>query len=387
MKRNVLQLIGTFEIGGTECQAVQLSRLIKQEATYNVFIGCLDAAGPLRAEAELYSSEKIPEFRLNSFYDVNFWSQIRRCIAYIKEQEIGIIQTHDFYTNIFGMLAGFLAGVPVRIASKRNTFSKTRNQMMVERQAFRAADRIVVNGEAVRASLVAKGVSDGKIVQVYNGIDIDRFEPEPGVSKLDQSRELGLETLADNKVVTIVANLRSDVKNHKMFLRTAHRIKAEFDKVSFVIAGEGELVDPLKAEAAALGIAKSTYFIGRCDNIPALLSISDICMLTSRSEGFPNSILEYMAAGKPVVASSVGGVPEIVADGRTGYLIPSDDDAMASKRVLTLLRDADLAYRFGARAKAIVSERYSLSAQLDQVLGLYDSLLTLKRRITAREPV
>ncbi len=384
MKRNILQLIDSFEVGGTERQAVQLSRHIKENGNYQVYIGCLDDKGPLRPEAENISGEDIPEFRLNSFYDVNFWSQIRRCIAYIKEREISIIHTHDFYTNTFGMLAAFLAGVPVRIASKRNTFSKTRNQMLVERQAFRVADRIVVNGNAVRASLVMKGVPVRKIVQICNGIDLNQFEPETKVSKLDRLRRLGLEQLVDKKVITIVANLRSEVKNHSMFLRTAQHVKGQFGNVAFVIAGEGELIESLRSEAIARGVAESTYFIGRCDDVPALLSISDVCMLTSRSEGFSNSVLEYMAAAKPVVATNVGATPEIVRDGKTGFLVPSNDDVMACERVLTLLHDADLADRFGEQGKGIVNEEYSVSAQLGQVLGLYDELLSMKRRIKVR---
>jgi len=169
LKRNVLQLIDSFAIGGTERQAVQLAGLLRSESTYRVFIGCMNARGPLYEKARDISFGEIPEFRLKTFYDVNFWMQIRRCVAFLKRAEIGIIHTHDFYTNIFGMTAGLLAGISVRIVSKRDVLTRTRNQLLVERQAVRSADRVTVNSEAVRRNLIETGIPADKIVRVFNG--------------------------------------------------------------------------------------------------------------------------------------------------------------------------------------------------------------------------
>jgi len=382
----VLQLIDSFAIGGTERQAVQLAGLLRAGSTYHVFIGCMDARGPLYEKAREISFEEIPEFRLKTFYDVNFWMQIRRCVAFLKRAEIGIIHTHDFYTNIFGMTAGLLAGISVRIVSKRDVLTRTRNQLLVERQAVRSADRVTVNSEAVRRNLIETGIPADKIVRVFNGLDLDRFETPADFERGDLFERLGINSGHQKaRVVTIVANLRSEVKNHKMFLKVASKVRSELSDVVFVLAGEGELLDSLKIEAERLGLGESVYFLGRVDDVPGLLSVSDVCLLTSRSEGFSNSILEYMAAGKPVVATDVGGACEVVDDGETGFLVQSDDADSAATRVLTLLRDPDLSREFGERGRHKVEQQYSLKAQVDRVSEIYDGLLRDKRRIPNRQ--
>ena len=388
MKRNVLQLIDSFSIGGTERQAVQLAGLLKEDATYNVFIGCLQASGPLQQEAERISLAEIPEFRLNRFYDVNFWRQIRKCVRFMKENEIGIVHTHDFYTNVFGMMAAVLAGVPVKIASKRDVLARTSKQLLVERQAFKVSDRILVNADAIRDYLVDKGTPPSKIIRVFNGVDLDRFKAHSFDERSEFLRSLGIDVRDKRpQIVTIVANMRSEVKNHEMFLRSAARVGSAYKDVVFMLAGEGELSERLQAFAHEVGIGDRTFFLGRVQDVPRLLSFSDVCTLTSRTEGFPNSILEYMAAGKPVVATAVGGAPEVIVDGETGFLVSSDDFESAADHLLALLQEPLLARRLGHAARRRVEQRYSLRVKLGTTLELYDGLLSAKRRISARERI
>ena len=151
MKKNVLQFIGSFHQGGSERQAVQLTRLLCEDDRHKVFVAALNAEGVLRREVEEIGFTEIPEFKLTSFYDLNFFRQLRRCVRYLKKNKIEIIHTHDFYTNIFGMAAAKLAGVPVKIASKRETGGmRGKLQKVLEKQAFRMADAIVVNSRGSR---------------------------------------------------------------------------------------------------------------------------------------------------------------------------------------------------------------------------------------------
>ncbi len=380
MKKNVLELTGTFQQAGSERQAVQLSRLLHEEGSFRVFVGCLDSAGRLRREIEQIGITEIPEFKLTSFYDANFLRQAKRCAEFIKANEISIVHTHEFYTNIFGMFAAFLARVPARVASKRETLSKSRNQFLVERQAFRLADKIVANADAVRKFLVESGVPQEKIVTVYNGLDLQRLLPTQNTEREEILRELGLPVVKKMQFVTIVANLRSDVKNHRMFLRAAQKVRGKIEKVAFVLAGEGELTGALKGFAADLGIEKDVFFIGGTAKIGELLSISDVCVLSSKSEGFSNSILEYMSAAKPVVATRVGGAGEAVIEGETGFLVESGDDETLAKRLVELLQNYEKAKRFGARGRKIVEEKFTLAAQTTKTLELYEGLLAQKAR-------
>jgi glycosyltransferase involved in cell wall biosynthesis len=160
-----------------------------------------------------------------------------------------------------------------------------------------------------------------------------------------------------------------------MFLRVAKRVHEKFPDVEFVIAGEGELLEQLKIMAGDLGIASNVHFIGSCVDVAGLLSISTLCALTSVGEGFSNSILEYMAAGKPVVATRVGGAVEAVVDGESGYLVESDDDEQMAGRLIELLNDTARAAQFGVQGRKIVREKFSQRRQLDETLALYDCLL------------
>lgn len=376
MQTNVLQLIGSFHQGGSERQAVQLVRLLQKEGSCRIFPACLNRQGVLLDELERSGFTDPPEFPLSSFYDANMLGQLRKLAAYLRENNIEIIQTHDFYTNIFGMAAGALARIPVRIAAKRDTGTKSAAQQFFERRAFRLAHAVVVNAGAVKSYLAEKGVPPEKLYTIHNGLDLERLTVREGRAKPAVLADLGLPATAANRpLVSIVANMRSDVKNHPMFLRAAARVAKEFPETGFVLAGEGELTDRLKRLAAELGIEKNTFFPGRCRQVAELLAVSDVCVLSSRTEGFSNSILEYMAAAKPVVATRVGGAAEAVVHGETGYLVAPDDDRAMADRLIELLGEPEKAVRMGRRGRRLVADRFSLAAQLEKTLCLYKNLL------------
>lgn len=377
MKTNVLQLIGSFHTGGSERQAVQLVKLLDEAENYRVFVACLNREGVLRAEIEQLGFKDFPEYKLTSFYDANMARQLKRCAKYLRENEIKIIQSSDFYTNVFGMTAGFLAKTPARIAAKRETGTKTGAQKFVERRAFNLAHAIVVNADAVKNYLTGAGVPAEKIVTVCNGLDLERLAPA-GANRVEILRDLGLPTGKNLQFVTIVANFRSDVKNHRMFLRAAKKVSENFSGARFVLAGEGELLAEMKNFAGELGIGRETFFIERCARIPELLFASDIGVLSSRTEGFSNSILEYMAAAKPVVATNVGGAAEAVADGVSGFLVAPDDDAAMANRFIELLQNPEKSRAMGGRGRQIVEEKFSTRAQLENTLALYEKLFAGK---------
>lgn len=369
--KNVLHLIGSFHQGGSERQALQLAKLLKAEGTFNVFLAALNKEGFLLGEAEKAGFTDIPEFPLNSFYDANFLFQLGKYARFLRENKIEIIHTHDFYTNVFGMFAAKSARVPFKIASKRETGGmRSKPQIMVEKLAFRLADKIVVNSGAVKNYLIGEKIPAKKIQIIYNGLDLERFSTEKK-NKAVICNRLGLPFSENVKFITLVANLRHKVKNQPMFLRAAQKIMQKFPEAHFILAGEGELEKYLENLAKELKIAENTHFIGRCEEIPELLSISYACVLTSFAEGFSNSILEYMAAGKPVVATNVGGAAEAIVEGETGFLVSSDNDAELANRLIELLADEDKAERFGKRGREICEAKFSTESQLNETLKLY----------------
>ena len=376
MKPAVLQLIDSFNQGGSERQALQLTRLLSESDTFTVYLASLSAEGLLRTNIKDINLGPIPSFPLNSFYDANAIKQLKLCVQWLRSSCIEIIHTHDFYTNVFGMAAGALARLPVRIASMRETAQmRTPAQKRVQRVAYALSHQIIANSRAVEDILISDGIPKEKISVIYNGIDFQRVATQTSRSNVLSSLGLPSELTQQRQFVTIVANMRHDVKDYPMFLRSAKTVSQANPNTAFLLAGEGELADDLRGLASELNISDSTFFLGRCEHIAELLSISDVCVLSSKAEGFSNSILEYMAAGCPVVATDVGGAREAIIDQHTGYLVSSGDHQAMAERIIKILNDPTGALLMRERAKQVVHQRFSTKAQLIQTEHLYNRLL------------
>jgi glycosyltransferase involved in cell wall biosynthesis len=372
-KPSVLQIVHGFIEGGSERQMIQMVTLLQQSGDYRVHVASLSTGGVLRP---LIESLEVPiiDLRLTSFYDANMLRQTRKFVSYLKQHQIEIVHSHDFYSNIFGMTGASVARVRGRVASKRETTgTRTMAQRTVERNAFKLAHAVVANATAVKDQLIGEGVKKDKIAVIYNGIDLTRFNQNG--TRDDALVRLKLESLRGRPVITMVANFEYRVKDHPMLLRTAQRVTREVPEAIFVIAGEGELRAETEQLAAELGVKESCLFTGRCASVPDLLAASDVCLLTSQAEGFSNSILEYMAAGCAVVATNVGGASEAIVEGETGYLVNSGDDAAMAARIVDLLRNPERRVQMGHNGRRVVEERFSLQSRLSNTSALYQRML------------
>lgn len=377
MKPNVLFIIDSFEQGGSERQALQLLRQLHTSGQCNVHLATLQDRGSLRAEADQLGIGEIVEYPLTSFYDLNFVKQLRRLRRFVKQNQIEVIHTHCFYTNIFGMAGGFLSGVPARVTSKGETDGfRTPMQKRAERAAFRLSHRVIANCLVVQNQLIKEGVRPAKIIQHYNGLDLERLKVSPRLRRDEALAAVGLPSDPARRFVTIVANLHNPVKDHQMFLRAAARVRAAVPDAAFVIAGEGHLMKGLKELAAQLGIERDVFFIGRCEDVGRLLAVSDVGVLSSKAEGFANAILEYLAAELPVVATDVGGVREAIVEGETGHIVPSGDDEKMAERITQLLNNPERAHSMGKLGRSIVEEKFSFEHHLRNTLELYYELLS-----------
>ncbi len=379
MKPNVLFIVDSFEQGGSERQALQLLRQLHESGECRVHLACLQDHGSLRVDADRLGLGDIHEYALTSFHDLNFIKQLRRFARFLKENEIDVVHTHCFYTNVFGMTGAFWARVPARITSKGETDGfRTPLQKRAERAAFRMAHRVIANCQVVRNQLIREGVNLAHIVQHYNGLDLDRVRVVPGLTREEARARFRLPE--GRRFIAIVANLHNPVKDHPMFLRLAARVRKTVPDAAFIVAGEGVLMEGLRTQAEELGIGKDVFFVGRCDDVATLLFASDIGVLTSKAEGFANAILEYMAAGLPVVATDVGGAREAIVEGETGFLVSPGDDVAMAERIIQLLTSDD-AQAMGERARAIVEAKFSSEKHLQNTLELYKELLSARKRV------
>lgn len=362
MTARVLHLVGSFNQGGSERQATALAILQREKGEFVINIATLEMNGVLLETVRNAGFENIREFPLTSFYDLNFLKQIRSFASFLRQEKIDILHTHDFYGNVFGMAAATLAKTPIKIASKRETGGmRTKSQQFVENIAFRRADAIVVNADAVAEYVHNFGIPKDKLKVIYNGIDLSRF------TNIGYAAE-------QLKAIILVANLRHRVKNIPMFLNAAAEVNAKYPDTRFVIAGEGELKSELEAMTKDLGIAENVEFIGRCMNIPELLKRSFACVLTSDNEGFSNSLIEYMAAGRPVVATNVGGAAEAIIDGVNGFLVMPDAHSSMADRLMQLIEDPAMARKMGDLAREKVTTLFNRETQNQNVADLYRSL-------------
>jgi glycosyltransferase involved in cell wall biosynthesis len=377
LKPVVLQLIDSFHQGGSERQAIQLTRLLRDSGRFNVRLASLSSEGTLRATAEELNLGEIPSFPLHNFYDLNALVQLRRLMTFLRRERVDVLHTHDFYTNVFGMAAGSFARVPARIASMRETGGmRSAAQTNAQQVAYKLANQVIANSEAVRRELVDQGIRDTKIAVVYNGLDLKRLVSITPRSEILSFLGLPSETNGVRRnFITIVANMRHEVKNYPMFLRAARHVKTEVPNAAFLLAGEGELTESIRALVSELELETTTFFLGRCERIADLLNISNVCVLSSTAEGFSNSILEYMAAARPVVATDVGGAGEAIVEGVTGHLVSSGDDKAMAERIISLLNDPAKADMMGTEGRRVVEERFSCAAQLKRTEELYDKLL------------
>lgn len=371
MKRKILQLVGSFHQGGSEQQAIQLIKTLREKGIAEIFVATLDKNGPLLGQFSDIEQADIQEFSLRSFYDINFLRQIKECSKLIRRHNIDIVQTHDFYTNVFGILSAKTARRVRVIAAKRETGGmRSSAQQKIESMLLKRADRIVANSDAVRDLLISYKIDGTKINTIYNGVDLQRF------SRPFDRREIcemfGLSY--SDKFITMVGNLRHAVKNYPMFLRAADLITKKFNDIHFIVAGEGDLQPELENMAIDLGIKDNVHFLGRCSAVPELLSISHVGVLTSDAEGFSNSILEYMAAGLPVVATNVGGAAEAIAENISGFLIEPNDHRSLAERLCYLIQNENIATEFGREGRKSVSTNFDRETQLLKMLRLYDEI-------------
>jgi glycosyltransferase involved in cell wall biosynthesis len=307
-----------------------------------------------------------PLFRPSSL--MKLW----RFAGWLRRERFDVLQAYFPDSSYFGVTAAWLAGVPHRVRTRNNVGHwLTPLHRRLGRLLNRFTTATVANCRAARAALLdAERPAPESVVVLENGVDLGRFLAVPPLSPLAPTAPR----------VGVVANLRP-VKGLDVLLRAAARLAASHPGVRFCIAGEGEARGNLEREAAELGVADCVEFTGAVRAIPEFLSRLDIAVLPSRAEGMSNALLEYMAAGRAVVATAVGATPELIEDGVHGLLVPPGDVGALASGIARLLDDRDLACRLGSAARRRAAERYSRAAMVGRFEEFY---LGLARKL--REP-
>jgi L-malate glycosyltransferase len=365
----LLKMLTSFHIGGTERQVVNLALGI-DPSRFDLHLACLRRSGALLGELKALQVPR-PEFRIGRFYNPRTFWQGFRLAKYIRKNRIQIVHSYGFYSNVFTVPIAWLAGKSFVIASIRDTGDVlTPAQRRVQRMVCRLADCVLVNAEAIRDTLVEQGYAPDKIIVIHNGITLAKFGKRQRNSLLRQELALPL-----SAPLVVVFSRLNQMKGIQYFLDAAAILAGRFPDVRFLVVGDGETRKELEEYACRLGIEHRTVFAGFRSDVPELLSEAAVSVLPSLSEGLSNSLLESMASGVPVVATNVGGNPEVIEDGVTGLLVPRRDPAALAAAVGRMLEDKDLAESFAQAGVRRVAELFSMERSVRETEHLYQRLV------------
>ena len=363
----VLHCFDTFEVGGTEMNAVRTIERLDQ-SRYDVRALCLTRKGPL-VDRVLAAGVPVREFRIGSLASARMVQQGFALARWLRAEQIDVVHAHDVYTNIFAVPWARLAGVPLVIASRRWwTETNRSSHVWLNRWSYRCAHRVLANSASVGRLVAEEGVAGARIDVVPNFVDDEAFA-EPHAQWVEQMRStLGL--VAGEPVLGIVANLHT-IKDHASLLRAVALLVPRFPTLKLVLVGDGVERRALESLTDTLSLRDHVRFAGRLAHQPSPHWLFDISVLCSRGEGFPNSLVEAMAAGRPIVATRVGGVPDVVLDGTTGLLVSPADPAQLAASIQSLLEDRDLRERFARAGQERARELFFVDRVMNQVDELY----------------
>jgi glycosyltransferase involved in cell wall biosynthesis len=354
-----------FHPGGTERQMIELVRRLDQ-ARFSVHVACFHREGAWLPRV-LERAASVVEFPIHGFARPDAGWQLLSFARWCRRERIAVVQTCDLYANTFGLPGAALAGVPVRIGSRRELNpDKTRWQIRGQRAAYRLATKVVANSAAAGRMLRQEGLAPESIAVIPNGVDLEAYTgraPSPQV----------------RRIIT-VANLRPE-KEHETLIASAAELVRAWPNLRFQIVGGGPRERELRDLAAARGLTEHVEFLGHREDVPSLLASADAFVLPSRSEAFPNSVIEAMAAALPVVASSVGGLLDLIDHGRTGLLVPPSDAEALTTALRFLIDNPTQSAAIGQAARAEIRQRYSFERMVSAFENLYAS--SLERRVSA----
>jgi glycosyltransferase involved in cell wall biosynthesis len=389
-RTTVLYGIGQLSIGGAERQLFELARRLDR-ARYRPLVCSLTMGG---AYTNLLTRAGIPvyEFARRSPFDPVPVLAISRLI---RSQEVSILHTFGFYGGLYGRLAAAMARPRIVISSERATRAWKRHLRSplyfgIERTLACVTDAFIANAMAVRDFAVReKGLDPTSVHVIYNGIDPGRFEAVPQVRIEGLRRSLGIRP--EDKVVGIVARL-DPMKDHHTFILSAERVIAELPTVRFVIVGDGPLRSELELTCRTRKLADRVVFTGERhgQELNDLMAMMDALVSSSKEgEGCSNALLEAMVLGKPVVATTVGGNPELLADGETGLLVAPEDSRQLAAAVGSLLTNEPMRHRMGQAARRRALTEFSVDKMVEQTTLLYRRLggLARRRQVSRRSPV
>jgi glycosyltransferase involved in cell wall biosynthesis len=375
LKPTILFAIGSLGLGGAEKQMALLINQLDQ-LNFNCHLFALEAFGPLRnhlrhTAVEIHNGGYFSEKSTASKIYLIIRAQIRLCRV-IRKIDPDIIHAYLPLTNFMGSLAGRISNVPLIITSKRALGThQDRNWgwRIFDMASFRFSHYVTVNSKAVSEDTIARDMGKASKIQlIYNGLELDNFTSK-NLKKIKIRETLQLDL--DKKIIITVANL-IPYKGHIELFKAASLVTRQFSDSLFLLVGEDRGIQKnLQKLTHELGIVDNIIFMGQRNDVSNLMAASDVSVLASHEEGFSNVVLESMAAGLPVVATRVGGNPEAIIDGETGWLVTPGKPEELAMKIIDLLEDPEKAEKWGEAGRSRVKQNFSHEKMVAEFVKLY----------------
>jgi glycosyltransferase involved in cell wall biosynthesis len=361
----IAHVIHSFHVGGQEMMAVELAS--RQVARGNEVLAISLAPDGPGALTDAFSRVGVRTLHIGKRGPtIDGTLPVRLSIAFFRNS-VDVVHLHNEQPLIYGALAGKLAGCRV-IATRHGLVIGSRRQLWLRRQAGRMVDSDVsVSMEVASSTRDNRLVHERKMTVIENGIDLDRYQPRADLHA-EVRTELGLAN--DSLVIGIVCRL-VECKNVGLLLRAA--LPHLGPSTQLIIVGDGPERSRLEALANQHRQGKFARFLGQRTDVARLLNGLDLFALSSSTEGHPISVIEAMATGLPVLATKVGGIPEMIEDGKSGFLAPADEQAYTERLAGALDQRATWA-AMGVAARATAHARFSSETMTDRYLELYRSV-------------
>jgi len=305
----------------------------------------------------------------------------RRLIRLVRERGVRLLHSNSIRTHIYAALTGRSAHIPV-VWHERNMI--TNEKVDPDRLFSFLPDRIICNSHAIARRFQRRGRLPAKMQVIHNGVNTERFNP--GLDPLRVRTELGI---SPDEIVVGIASRFNPIKGHEMYFEAARRLIYTMGHITapmrFLVVG-GAVFDEdrrrgqfLKDLVAKLSIGRYVLFTGFRQDMPAVYAAMDMLVLSSHTEACGRVILEAMAVGRPIVGTNSGGTPEIIVDGRTGFLVPPNDALALAERVAVLATDPGQRRKMGEAARTRIEEEFSIEKNVAQIEAIYDALLKEER--------
>lgn len=371
MKTRVLYLLNDFTDASINRRALNLVNELDVDR-YNFHINCVKQIhGPLESHFMRAGANVI--FFDHPLKTIGIASKI---VEYVRENDINIIHAHNLRADVIGGMTSLVSGQVILISTKCNMSYMPGQRDWLLKNVFYwpvifLPDHVITVSEDLRQQFISRlRINPNKVSTIYTGIDLEKyFQPD---SRNEIRNQFGHSP--EEIILTYVGRL-IEGKDLDGLLTSASIVLSQYKEVNFLFVGDGPHMSSLKTHAKKLGIQSKVTFTGFRKDIPKILAASDIFVFPSIREGLPQSLIEAMAAGKPVVTTNAGGILEIVEPNVSGLVVPPHDPDLFAKAICTLIEQKDLREELAKNGKTFVNQRFKLETMVNEYDRLYRSCL------------